>query len=320
MRLWLLLVILIFVSSGCASMLNRSQTKVLLEPFDISDSIAVRMHPDDKAVLLPATFSLTRSSKNAEIWVSSRHDSLIGSVEIRRRLSVAFWLLNLPMIPYSYLTDLLVASDRIYGYGSHNTLSWTGNGIKVKRGRPWYDRSGTMNIVLGFAFVNGFKLRNNRWYGYGGVSMGLEYYRTDRRYWSLQFGTATNETAFQVDTPSDFNYPGFDEFVISRYASLRFHQFLSRRWELGAGLQYSHNIYRKRYNLTGFQPKEEVVYPGLGLSAALSYRLGRGVGLGLLYQPNFIRWGGGEGRKYARLLSLEVDLKYNILMGRKSGK
>jgi hypothetical protein len=314
MRLWPLLLILVFLSSGCATLFNHAKTKVLLEPFDASDSIAVRLRPGDPAVLLPAMFRLSRSSKNAEIWVSSRHDSLIRSAEITSRLSAAFWVGNILWIPYSYLFDLAFANERIYGYGRRNTLSWTENGIKVKRGRPWYDRSGTVNMVLGFPFVNKFTVRDKGWFGFGGVSMGLEYYRTNRRYWSLQFGTATNETAFRVDAPSFLNDPGFNEFVISRYASLRLNQFLSRRWEIGAGLQYSHNIYRKRYYSPGFQPKEEVAYPGLGLSAALSCRLGRGVGLGLLYQPNFIRWGGGEGRKYERLLSLELDLKYNILV------
>lgn len=306
-----LLIFGLLLLSSCASVLNKSHTRIAIRtnsPAQIvikNDTIPIQ---NNKIVL-----KVPRSKEDLRlkfILPDAQQEIQVSSVNSANyylnifNYGIGFWWERKNPKRYGYARRVFVdLQDTLATYAAIDQ--------KLGLKKQWL-------LHLSIPYINHFFLhpdkeekdKNNP--GFLGISLGAEYFYKKNRSFSLNGVLAINSS---LPIPAAVNYSdGEFEFVSTAYLALN-HNHQVKRFDLGYGLSLSKNIWNYRYFGAEESPppsREPArrVNIATGLNLTGYYRLGKSFHLGLIYRPTFIRFNSEHPFRYEHFISL--DLKWKI--------
>jgi hypothetical protein len=149
--------------------------------------------------------------------------------------------------------------------------------------------------------------------GVWGLSVGLDYYYTDSRFFNLSFYAVTD---FFLPFPAPVDISGEYDTMSSLYTSLT-HNHKLGRFYLGYGICVANNTWAHRYSSRfGAPPPARDPISKTGISAGLMtdvyYQFGKHFLTGIVYRPSFMSDDQKLEYKYEHLISLEFAWKIKL--------
>jgi hypothetical protein len=322
------LYIFIFVSSlllkSCCTLVHSRTRKINI----YSESKPVRFYiknDTSQEYQTPVSIRVKRSENDLE--VVRKVNKTKDTITVKSKLSATFWVGNLfagGLIAYSIdLTNdkrfsypSTIILDTVHTGSSASTHLSTFNGIK-KYKTILKPEQGLFNIKISIPEGNHFLINKRDQYGtsfgFLGISLGAEYYLTNKYALSADIGALTN---FMVPFPAAVTQIAPRESASAIYSNIQLCSYY-RKLQYGAGLQFNRTFF-KQFDSLPFNPnqirKDTITisknHNNLGFCFSTSYRLSNSFSLGLNYYPSFLGWDqAGPEIKYSHILFFELLFK-----------
>jgi len=332
MKIRLAVVPLLLLTSSCATFFSGKTYQMNVCAIQHNSSLVV----DDSTYQLPAKITVSRSMD--DLPVTLKTDSIQKEFVLKASPTRMTVFANLPylyLMPVAYAVDHY--SQKRYYYGQDIILDVNDQETVLNNGffpkfshrihdyfqRPYPGEKGQINFIFGSPFQNNLYMDNT--YGakdynfFGGAKLGMEYFYSDNRYWSL---TASYVRGVVFKRSVD----GGDGSPFSSYAdpySLAFelkNNHAHKRLTFGYGINYSVNslIYgretdHKRQNTYSEKMESTYVNHSVGVALSTHFRFHEQVFLGINYRPNILQLQhDGTELRYEHLISLELLFKIRI--------
>lgn len=319
----LLLILLIFTLSSCATLLTRRNYRVHI----FSNASNAKVQILDSNYNLPASIKIKRSKENLAILLST--DTSHTNFIVKSSPNLAFLYGNLLWIefsPLAYGIDFTNQKRFYYGKTIFLDVDDTARVLRPPVSEFYHNyytktyptEKGQINLMLSFPWINNFYLKpqfestkSNS--GFWGISTGIEYYYTHNKYLSLSAHAATD---FFVPVPAAVDISGEYEMMSTIYLNLT-DNFKLRRFTLGYGINFSENIWDFRYyDRFGPPPpsrdpvKRRSLSTGITLNAY--HQFGEHFFMGMIYRPTFFTIKPEVDAKYEHLISLDFMWKVKL--------
>jgi hypothetical protein len=317
-----LLILLIFSLSSCATIFNKKTQTISVS----TSSLHATAKINDSIYKLPAKVIVKRSKKELPIELVS--DSLIKKYTLSPSVNKKFAFGNLlffQLSPVAYITDL--TNQKRFYYKNNvfldvqdsvgiikTNMSRAFSGFKHHFTKEYPTKKGQINFVLALPYVNTFHFEpSNENYsnktGFLGFSAGIEYFYTNKRYFSVNFRAATS---FDLPFPAPLDQYGEYE----RLNSLSFgftHNHKIKRFSVGYGLNYSRNVWYKHYEEFFVEPGDKTgitkANKTLGVTLNGYYQISSFFYVGLNYNQSFINIEKSSESKPENVISLDFVFK-----------
>lgn len=319
-----LLILLIFSLSSCATIFNKKTQTLSVS----TNSIDATAKINDSIYKLPAKVIVKRSRKELPIELVS--DSLIKKYTLTPSVNGKFVFGNLlffQLFPAAYITDF--TNQKRFYYQDNvfldtqdsvriikTDLSKAFSGFKHHFTKKYPTKKGQINFVLALPYVNTFHFEPSgenyvNKTGFLGFSSGIEYFYTDKRYFSANFRAVTN---FDLPFPAPLDQ--FGEYERLNSFSFGFtHNHKIKRFSVGYGLNYSKNVWYKHYDKYFVEPgdKTGITKTNKTLGATLNgyYQISSFFHIGLNYNQSFINMGKSSESKPENVISLDFVFKFS---------
>lgn len=253
MKLNYLLIVLLGTLTSCATILTQKSYYVNMYS-NVNDS---KVRIADSTYSLPTKIKIERSKSDLNIQLTA--DSISKNFKVESSLDPLFSYGNLLWMgfsPAAYLIDLTNQKRFYYGKSIYLDIH-NKTGIIPKSGsefrhdhliNKYPEKKGQINLAFSLPYINSFHLqpqnetpKTNT--GFGGISIGLEYFYKANRFLSINAYAASD---FFLPVPAAVDIYGEFQMMSSAYLSLT-DNYKIGRLSFGYGLSYSRNIWELRY-------------------------------------------------------------------------
>lgn len=326
----IVLMFLFLLLTSCATIFSKKTYKI-----DIKSANNSKVKVYDSIYDLPARIEVERSKKDLPIFLI-RQDSIQKVYVLKSTLREGFLYGNLSFYlfaPAGYLVDL--TNQKRFYYGNSIYLNSDGTITKGKSplSKAYFDVKGNLTnyfskeyptrkdqifLTLSIPWINNFNfqlngLGNKSSLGFLGVSAGLEYYHSDRRYISLN-ASAVYDFIAPVPAPvsQDGEYESFSALSLSLSENYKI-----KRFTFGYGFNFSKNSWKfsnTDYDSTIPNSKEPVLKSnyGIGLIGNTYFQFSKGFFVGLNYKPTFYTFKPDSKFLYEHIISLDLLWKIRL--------
>ena len=307
------------IFSSCSTLIHRRTTNIHV--YSEIDSVSICNINDTLWFNTPAVIVAKRSPN--DLIILAKKDSTIKEIQIRSKLSTAYWLGNLfTGIIIGYTIDR--TNPKRYTYPRDITLNMKSSNNAETSYKPWLNPvKGLLSLKLSIPEGNQFYL--NKGHGYGntfgflGISGGFEYYFTDKYCFNMDVGTLTN---FALPFPLPVDYAGSYQISSATYGDI----------QLGSDYKSFHYDVGIQFNRTSHRESDmDELHPGysnalwyskdqnnIGFALSTYYRISNGFNLGLNYYPSFISWDNSNIQMhYSHILFFELNFRLEAFRPRK---
>ena len=300
--------------SSCATIVHQPYKKVKVHTTE--PSRIVHRHDTIKTVNNKASFWAER--KKAPLSIVAINDTITKTIEVKNRISTAFWLGNLfsGVGVFGYAIDLtnpkrFTYPNNIYINSTDTISRYYGFSI---------DNKGELYLHLSLPHINSFCLRPEKEgykvnTGFWGFKIGLDYYYLTNRFISLNVSGVSD---IFVPFPASPNFGGKYELMNSMYISLSDNYRLGR-FTVGYGLSFAKNTWDFRYYETHEPnpppPTREPVrksHHALGFIFPTYFQMGESFNIGVIYRPTFYRPNMTDKFRYEHLVSIDFAWKIRL--------
>lgn len=311
--------LLILLLNSCASIFNDSTYTFKV----FSDSNTNRVSINDSIYKLPATLPVIRSKEDLKLTLIT--DSTEVDFVVESRLNNQFLLQNLlglHIAPLNYAIDL--TSQKRYHYGEYVFLNVEDSTrvFQPKLKKKWNKffaqkfpkNKNDINLTFSIPYFNSFNYSptdfgRRRSYGFWGLSVGIDYFYSDKKYVNLRAVLATN---IFVPVPAPFTPSDIRQDLSTYYLEFT-DNFKWGRLNLGYGVNFSKNNWRfvnesDFTNVTRINRNSN----SFGLTANSYFELAEGLFIGGFYRPTFYRIHPNANFTYEHLISLDFLFKIPI--------
>ncbi|RZJ53096.1 MAG: hypothetical protein EOO44_09595 [Flavobacterium sp.] len=317
-----LLILLIISLSSCATVFNK-KTQTLSVTTNITDASA---KINDSIYKLPVKIIVKRSKKELPIELVS--DSLTKKYTLKPSVNGKFVFGNLlffQLFPVGYITDFtnqkrFYYQDKVFldvqdSVGVIKTDLSTGfESFKHHFTKEYPTKKGQINFVVALPYVNTFHSEPTNetpvnQTGFFGFSAGIEYFYTNKRYFSANFRAVTD---FKLPFPAPLDQDGEYERLNSISFGLT-HNHKIKRFSVGYGLNYSRNGWYKHYDeyYVNDVDKESTKKINKTLGATLNsyYQISSFFFIGVNYNQSFLNLNKSSDSKFENVISLDFTFK-----------
>ncbi|MEL6820431.1 MAG: hypothetical protein AAFP70_01620 [Calditrichota bacterium] len=302
--------------SSCAALIN-----------DPTQHIELHTVPDSKVIvendtLITSTgrivFEVERGKQPLQLTV--QNDSASKTVRIPSRSSGAYWLNAYPA-PILGLGLLLERdSPKRYAYPPKVQVDFLTDNFKEYKKPFSQSLANSIYLHLSIPYVNSFLLQPDDEVdtkintGFWGISGGLDFYYTPKRFIQLSLNTASD---LFLPVPAS---PGLDsEYEIMGSVFLNAsHNHQLNKFILGYGVSLSRNFWsfnNSAYSEDSPTPSRESVRRdnnALGLVFPAYFRVSDRFYIGTIYRPTFLRLSSQNRIDYEHLISLDLAWKIGL--------
>ena len=308
----LLLSVLLF--SSCATIINRPTIRVNI----YSDTDSVKVHINNDSLnwqALPTSIDVIRSKNN--LMITAQKDTVQKQIEVKRRISTAFWLGNLfsGAGVIGYAIDL--TNPKRFTYPTIILINFDNHNKPYSRAiyNTWLKpQKELLNIKISIPEGNHFYL--NKGYGYGntfgflGISAGFEYYFSDKYCLNMDFGGLTD---FIIPVPAPYDPEGSYNRSFATYGDIQLGSDY-KRLHYDVGIQFTRTSYYEREMVKLFPEyidtlKYSKIQNNLGLAFSTYFRATKHFNLGLNYYPSFFVLEKSPKFHYSHLLFFELSFR-----------
>ncbi len=307
----LLVLLIIACITSCATIINQKTTE--LSVFTNPDSAFVSIGVNsDTCFQTPVQLKVPRASK--DLLLTFMHDSIEKLIQVESRFSPAFTIGNCfnGAGIIGYIIDL--TNDKKYTYGRTIYIDLYETGNNYLRWHPSNEKA--INISCSLAECNFFhidinKIQHKNFFGFIGLTGGLEYYYMKRKFVSAQTGFVMN---YPIPFPIDLYGPD-DEFenVSSWFIQLQHHNRIGRRFQAGYGLQFTDSYYSYHGDNPNQQSDNQHHFSAIGFSSNASIRLFPKIFFRVSYLPSILKITEQKVQlDYNHILFFDVMLKFQL--------
>lgn len=304
------ILILSFTLTSCATVLNKSTTKINVytnEPSTIIQNSDNHQSTNNKTQLI-----VPRSNDTIKLYVITDDQSKV--VSISPKLSHAY-LNNIFNYGIGFIFDRKTPKRFSYPARVFIDVSDPSNEFS-KYGKANFN--GELYLHFSLPHINAFQLtpenestKSNT--GFWGVSVGLDYYYNKNMFLSL-YSSAVSD--FFVPVPAAVDISGEYELMSSEFIGLSNNHKI-KRISFGYGLSFCRNTWDFRY-YNRFNPPPPTRDPvkkshyALGLLFSSYFQAGERFNIGILYRPTFIRFNTTNQYQYEHLISIDFAWKFRL--------
>ena len=323
----LLPLILVGSLTSCATLFSKKSYDL-----EIASDANSRVKVYDSIYTLPASVQVLRSKDSLPMVLIS--DTVSKNYILQPSVSPKYLYGNLGFVhfaPLGYLVDLTTVKRFYYGKSVFLTANDTVTQLTTPVGSAYNKttdylsayyfrrketRKGQINATLSIPWLTNFYFKpagegSRQNTGFLGISTGLEYYHSNRKYISVN-ASAVMDSWAPVPVPV-FQEGSWESFRAATISATENHQH--QRLSFGYGLQYSRNVWR--FHNTDYDPNIpnskapfSKTNSGLGLAANVYFRALNSFYVGLNYKPTLFTIQPSAGFRYEHVVS--VDLAWKI--------
>lgn len=310
------------VLASCATTLTRRAYNLKVSSNTIGDKIEI----NKEVYSLPTEIKVRRSKTDLQIKLIS--GTVVTEYKVRSSPNRAFVygnLLWMQAFPAAYLIDL--TNQKRFYYGKSVVLRKDDslkivtpkflNDFETYFSQKFPKSKGQFDLTLSIPYFNSFLFKpenepQKAITGFFGLSIGLDYYYKDKRYFNLTAGAVTDiETPF----PVAIDYLGVYETLSSTYVSLT-HNHKVNRFHFGYGINYSKNTWNLRnepYDSLSSTVKPVTKFNNsFGFTLSGYHQVTEHFLFGLIYRPTVFRITPKTDLRYEYLVVFDLAWKIRI--------
>lgn len=324
MKLWTIGYLLL--ATSCATTMLRKTYNLKILSDGSNDTVAIQ----NTRYPLPARVRVERSRQELHMILIS--DSLTRTYTVKAVLNPTFIYGNLGGVYFSlvgYIVDLTNSKRFSYGKKIYLHRLDTSAIIRPRLGpfpilgryfnKTYLAEKGSINLLVSTPLVNTFYRKPpgesaKSATGFLGITVGMEYYYTPRRYLSINSGAAIN---FLAPVPAPVHREGVYEDFSSRWLGLT-DNIVIKRFHLGYGLQYSWNTWQRsvsdisEFPITIPQDSRTRHSQALGVTVQAYHQISRFLLVGVVYRPTVLNIRPQTEFLYEHLISLDMAWKIQL--------
>lgn len=302
-----------FIIHSCATITRSKKCNVKF----VSRARGAKIRYQDSLYSLPAIVKVTRSKK--DLPVTLVYDTVERDLLIRPSMDPAFFLGNLPFIPFGYIVDL--RNPKRFSFGRKVRLN-PGDTSSIIRTDPFYNyfsksypvNKGAVELALFYHFVNGYSFATvagmqQSFEGFNGLGVGLNYYYARNKSIGIS-GSMTTAMPFPIGSVDYFG-GGYERASVS-YLSVT-NDYKIRRLRLGYGLNYAFNRRERVYDDTLGMPRRILKGQSAGLVLKAHWQLLKVLNAGVTYRPTFITVVPEAELQYQHFISVDLMVTLSLL-------
>jgi len=302
-----------FLLNSCATLFHSKNVDVCVN--SDTDSVKIYVNDDTTRYYTPTIVNVERSSK--DLLITALKDSASEQINIKSRLSTAFWLGNLfsGIGIFGYAIDL--TNPKRYTYPSDITIHFNeSKSYSTKKYSKWVrPEKNLLSFKLSIPEGNFLYLNKGNEYGnafgFHGLSGGVEYYFSDKYCINMDIGRLTDlKTPFS----SLEEYHGRYQRSFATYGDIQVGSDF-RRFHYDLGLQFNRTSHFKietvEQNLNVDSIISSKYQNNVGIALSAYYRISNNFNIGINYYPSFISWDENKvlQAQYTHLLFFELNLR-----------
>lgn len=308
--------------ASCATTLTRKNYNLKISSNSIGDKIEV----NERTYVLPAEVKVKRSKSDLQLRLIS--DSVKTEYIIRSSPNSAFVygnLLWMQVCPVAYLIDM--TNQKRFYYGKSIVLKKNDSlqiltpsvlkNFETYFSQKYPKSKGQVDLTLSIPWINSFRFKPENEpqkvnTGFFGLSIGLDYFYTDKRYFNL---TASAVADIETPIPAPIDYEGVYETMASTYISLTNNHKINR-FHFGYGINYSRNIWNLRNE--PYDSLSSTIEPitksnnSLGLTLNGYHQITENFLLGIIYRPTIFRVTPATDLRYESLFVFDIAWKVRL--------
>lgn len=322
----ILLLLIVLTLGSCTTIFNK-KTHVLSITTNTNNA---KVKVNDSLYQLPAKVTVKHSKENLPIELIS--DSLTKKYTLKPSVNSKFLfgnLLFLDLFPVAYITDLtnqkrfsyqqkvfLDINDSIDIIKTNTTKKF--ESLKHHFTKEYPIKKGQINFTVGFSFINNYHFDLGEWTninktGFGGISLGLEYFYNRKNYFAANFRASS---PFE---PFDY-FESYERITSVSYCLTHNHKI--KRFSIGYGLNYTHNkwINHIEYSVGSLdygsqysfhEQTFEKTNKTLGATLNGYYQFTSYLYLGLNYNQSFYNVGPSNDSNFDHVISMDLVFKFS---------
>lgn len=317
--------LLLFMLSlgSCATIFNKKDHMLSIATNASNATLKI----NDSVYNLPAQIRVKRSKKDLPIELIS--DSLNKKYTLKPCINAKFLYGNLLFIDFfalGYITDF--TNQKRFSYQDsifldiHDSISI----IKTDRAKRFENfkhyltkeyttKKGQINFTTGIPYVNNFYAEpvgesavNST--GFFGFSAGVEYFYTNKNYFSANFRAAFD---YELPIPVPFPDISFGELRSVSFNLTHNHKF--KRFSVGYGVNYTKNHWSKDIeNDENYEDYETITKTNKALGATINsyYQISPVFYLGLNYNQSLLNLNDSSNSQFEHVISLDFVFKFSL--------
>ncbi len=305
------ILILLFMMSSCATILNKPFTYVKVYTTEPSEVI----YKKDTFETSNNTINLISERKNEILSFTVFTDSISKTVEIEPKNSFFYWF----NIYANYGIGMLIdrSNSKRYTY-PHRIYINSSDTISRYYRHSKSNNTSEFHLHLSLPHINSFRMAPENEStkintGFWGLAIGLDYYHSKDQFLSTSISAVSD---LFVPVPAPFTISGEFELMSSKFINLsNNHRY--RRFTFGYGFSYARNTWDlKFYDL--FDPPPPTREPvkrshnTFGLVFPTYYQLGEYFNIGIIYRPTIYRPNMPDKFAYEHLISVDFAWKIKL--------
>lgn len=309
-----LLLIVIFVLSSCATVLNHSKKTIYITTTTPAKVVVNK----DTLRTFQDKIHVEVQRHSADLKITVFNDSVSKKLSIKPINSFAFWLNSypIPLFWTGFLIDKKNQKRYTYPTRMYFDMKDTINTYLLYDPRS---KKGEIDLRISFPHINNFLLKpdnesNSKFNtGFWGLSVGLDYYHSAKQFINL---SATGVMDFFLPVPAAVDMSGYYEIMNSAYISVS-NNHKNKNFTLGYGLSYSRNRWMLNYSEWG-DPEPLTREPvekfnnAIGFVFPVYYMPTEHFFIGLVYRPTFFRLSTENPFQYEHLISFDFGWKIKL--------
>lgn len=308
--------------NSCATLIHKRNVDVRV--YSDTDSVKFYVNDDTTRFCTPTIVNFERSSK--DLLITALKDSASEQINIKSRLSTAFWLGNIfsGIGIFGYAIDL--KSPKRYTYPSDITIHFNeSKSYSTKKYSNWVRPEKNL-LSFKLSIPEGNFMYLNKGNGYGntfgflGISGGVEYYFTDKYCINMDIGALTD---FMIPVPAPVDYYGSYQRSFATYGDIQVGSDFNR-FHYDLGLQFNRTSYFKRETAELFPSYVDTLISSksqnnIGIALSAYYRFSNNFNIGINYYPSLISWDEDNVLKaqYTHLLFFELIFRLEAFRQKK---
>jgi hypothetical protein len=316
MRLLLFIIISTSALYSCSSILLPHTTRINVH--SLADSVKICINNDTLHWEDVPTQITAERTKN-DLLITAKKETTQRNLMIKSELSGVYLFPNFLTYGIGYLIDL--TTPKRFTYLSEITIDLSNpTGYHTRKKINWdktVPEKDLLSIKVSIPESNQFYLNKGKGYGnafgFLGISVGLEYYYSDRYCLNADIGTLTD---FMIPFPAPIDHMGPYNQSFARYADLQIGRDL-RKSHFDFGVQYTRTAYYERETVELFPVYIDTLryfktQKNIGFALSSYYRILPNLNIGLNYYPSILNWDTKKVEThYSHLLFFEIMFRFD---------
>ncbi|KUJ60290.1 hypothetical protein AR687_18480 [Flavobacteriaceae bacterium CRH] len=321
-----LLLLIILTLGSCTTIFNKKNHTLSIT----TNAANAKVKVNDSLYQLPAKVIVKHSKKNLPIELIS--DSLTKKYTLKPSVNYKFLfgnLLFLDFFPVAYITDLtnqkrfsyqqkvfLDINDSINIIKTNTTKKF--EALKHHFTKEYPVKKGEINFTVAFSLLTNYHFELGEQpdinkTGFGGLSLGLEYFYNNKNYFAVNFNASSPFDPFEY----------FENY--ERINSVGFgitHNYKIKRFSIGYGLNYTRNYWVKHTEYYTdpedsanqhyyFEETFKRTNKRLGATLNGYYQFTSYLYLGLNYNQSFLNLGSPNDSHFDHVISMDLVFKFS---------